>query len=98
MLAETSVPNGVATARPPAKAAPPESVWHGMQSPAMTRYRPAATRAGGNRDGEVDAGGSARLVLGWPTALPTSAVASDSAAAARSTPRRIRRGPVVPAP
>src|SRR5437016_9820855 len=40
MLLEYTVPKGVSMARPPANGAPPIAVWHAMQSPATTRYRP----------------------------------------------------------
>ena len=45
MLTENMVPNGVLSARPPAKGFEASPVWQGAQSAARARYSPRATRA-----------------------------------------------------
>src|ERR1700686_289210 len=50
MLTENKVPNGVLSARPPAKGFEASPVWQGAQSAARARYSPRETRAASSCD------------------------------------------------
>jgi len=43
MLVENTLPNGVASSRPPAIAGPLSDVWQARQSPSLATYSPRAT-------------------------------------------------------
>src|SRR6185437_5988824 len=70
------VPNCVGTGRPPAKLAPPFTVWQLLQLPSAASSRPRLTRAGSN---EPATGGSIAAIAG------RQAIAKAAAAPAIST-------------
>ena len=64
------MPNGVGTGRPPAKLAPPRTVWQSLQLPIAASSRPRLTKAGSN---DAGAGGSIAAIAGrHATAKPAA--------------------------